>query len=77
MPLDKQKLQSAIQAAFDDAKKEEWETAQVAAALAAAIDAYVRGAEVQGVKTAVEVQSADGGQVLQGTGTQTGSGRVQ
>lgn len=53
MALNKGALTAAIQKAFEDAKDNEWETPQIAAALADAIDAYVRGAAVRGVKCEV------------------------
>ena len=55
MALNKAQLTAAIQAAFEDAKENEWEAPQVAAALADAIDAYVRGADVRGVRCSVPV----------------------
>lgn len=77
MPLDKNRLQQAIETAFESAKQEGWETAQVASALADAIDAYVRGAEVVGVTTTVRVTQEGTGIVSTGNGTQSGTARVQ
>ena len=73
MPLDRNALQDAIRTAFDTAKEEEWTTEQVAGALAEAIDAFVRGGDVTGITTDVQVDANN----HRGTGTQTGVGQVQ
>jgi hypothetical protein len=53
--LNKAALAAAIQTAFTDAREKEWDPPQIAAALADAIDAYVRGAAVTGVKATVPI----------------------
>lgn len=76
MALNKQTLESAIRTAFETAKEEQWESAQVARALADAIDAFVRGAEVGGVVTKVEVRPS-ATVVHRGEGTQTGTVKLK
>ena len=50
MALNKNQLKNAIKTAMDTAKDAGWTTEQVAAALADAIDAFVRGGKVKNVK---------------------------
>jgi DNA-binding transcriptional regulator LsrR (DeoR family) len=73
MALNRNTLQEAIHTAFETAKEEEWTTEQVAEALANAIDDFVRGGDVVGITTSVQVDPNN----HRGTGTQTGVGRVQ
>lgn len=64
MALDKNKLTNDIKNTFEQSKQKQWDTATVAQHLAAAIDAYVTGAEVVGVRTDPK-------------GNQTGKGKLQ
>ncbi len=85
MALDKNQLAAAIKAAFDAAQAAEKADAEssdqfmqrigklVADGIAAAVDTYVRAAEVGGVKVDVV---GPGNQPL-GTGTQTGAVKLQ
>ena len=71
MPLDKPTLVTALTAAFNAGlSNPAWSQADAAQALADAIDAFVKGADVTGITTAV----ADPGGNPIGTGTQTGTG---
>jgi hypothetical protein len=88
MALDKAKLAADLQKAFEDAKKIKEEPPEalpiLAAALADAIDAYVRGAAVKGVQVTVPInlntspvnnhQHAVGGSLA---GTQSVDGTLQ
>ena len=79
MALNKGVLTAAIQKAFEDAKDNEWEAPQVAAALANAIDAYVRGAAVRGVQCSVPLDRDTtnvNGHVHNVSGTLTGTQSV-
>jgi hypothetical protein len=74
MALDKNTLAEAIRTAFESAKEEEWTVAQVAEALASAIDAFVKSGDV--VDVVVEVK--DVGNNVIGTGVQVEPfGKVQ
>lgn len=71
MPLDKPALAAALQTAFEAGMDDEdWTLPQAAGAMANAIDAYIRTADVLGVTTDV----ADPGGVAIGQGTQSGTG---
>jgi hypothetical protein len=72
MALDKNTLAIALKTTFANAKEQGWTGDQVADALADAIDAYVRGAEVKGV--AVDV--VDFASHPLGTGKQSSSVHV-
>jgi hypothetical protein len=50
MALNKNQLKNAIKTAMETAKEASWTTEQVAAALADAIDAYVRGGRLKDVR---------------------------
>lgn len=74
MPLDKASLEQALVAAFEQGMSDPaWTLAQSAAALAGAIDGYVRSAEVIGVT----VDVIDLASTPIGTGTQSGVGGLQ
>ncbi|WP_163993092.1 hypothetical protein [Pyxidicoccus caerfyrddinensis] len=73
MALDKQALATKLKDTFKRAKEESWTSDQVADALAAAVDAYVRSAEVVGVRTTVRNPS----NVVIGSGTQNNLGNLQ
>ena len=74
MPLDKDTLRDALIAAFEQGLSDPaWTKEDTAQAMADAIDAYVRDAEVVGVTTEV----VDGSATVIGTGTQTGTGSLQ
>lgn len=74
MALDKSALTDALKAAFQAGMDDpEWTQDDAAAALANAIDAYVRGAEVIGIT----VDVFDPANTNIGTGTQTGTGSLQ
>ncbi len=73
MPLDQSTLAQALKTAFSQAKANSWSSDQVADAMAAAIDTFVIGADVVGVT--VNVVSPTN-QPL-GTGSQTGTGKLQ
>ena len=66
MSLAKETLTDAIKATFESAKEEAWSSAQVAKALADAIDAFVKSGDV--VDVVVEVK--DAGNNVIGTGVQ-------
>jgi hypothetical protein len=68
MALDKTKLQTDLGALFQAAFDQSYDKAKVAEQLAALIDAYVRTAEITGVK--VDVMNV-AGTTLIGKGTQT------
>jgi hypothetical protein len=73
MALDKTKLADALEAAFQAGMDDEdWTLAQAAGAMADAIDAYVRDAEVMGVTSDV----TDPGNNPIGTGVQTAPVKV-
>ena len=65
MALNKTTLKNDLKAVFDSAKAEAWNTGQVAQAMADAIDAYVRAADVKEVKVDPD------------SGNQKGSGKLQ
>jgi hypothetical protein len=67
VPLNKNQLKTDLEATMNSAKDNAWTTSQVAEAIAAAIDKYVRTGEVTGVKVTVGNQAYD----------QTTKGRVQ
>ena len=79
MPLNKQVLADQIKAAFDAAGKSppsmtpDQVSKQLAASLAAAIEAYVKGGDVSQIS--VSVVAPDGTTAI-GTGKQTGVGKV-
>lgn len=71
MALDKTALTAALKAGFEAGMGDEnWTLQQAAGAMATAIDAYVRTAEVINVTADV----VDGGGNLIGTAAQTGTG---
>lgn len=67
MPLDQATLAATLVTNLQAAKDENWSLEQVASALAAAVAAFVAGADVSGV--VVDVCDADGTSI--GAGTQT------
>ena len=73
MALNQSTLSQALKNTFSQAKANSWTSDQVADALAAAINSFVASADVVGVT--VNVVSA-ANQPL-GTGTQTGTGKLQ
>ena len=74
MALDKAALTAALKTAFQQGLDDpDWTQDDAAAALADAIDAYVRAAEVVGV--AVDVVDLADNPI--GTGAQTGAGSLQ
>ena len=73
MPLDKDTLTTTIKTTFQTAKEENWTADQVAEALANAIDACVRSGDVTGITTDVR----DFADNPIGTGTQTGTGKIE
>lgn len=73
MSLQLDTLTSAIKTTFETAKAQNWTSDQVAASLASAIDAYLRSGDV----VQVTVQVRDSNNVMIGTGTQTGTGKIQ
>jgi hypothetical protein len=74
MPLDKTALRDALKAAFQQGLADpDWTQDDAAQALADAIDAYVRAAQVVGIS----VNVVDAGNVQIGTGTQVGTGSLQ
>ena len=73
MPLNESSLAQALKDAFNQSKANSWSSDQVADALATAINTFVTGADVVGVT--VNVVSTTN-QPL-GTGTQTGTGKLQ
>lgn len=83
MALNKGKLRDDILAVFETAKDEEWGTEEVSQGLADAIDAYVRGGDVTGVETNVNVETALNDLTVpqtlvgSGTGTQNNTGRIE
>ena len=71
MPLDRDALAAALAAGFQAGLDDPaWTGDMAAQAMADAIDAYVRGADVTGVTT----QVVDPANARIGTGTQTGTG---
>lgn len=73
MPLDKPQLAAALEAAFQMGMDDPgWTLQQAAAAMADAIDVYVRTADVTGVATNV----TDPGNAPIGTGAQVGTGTL-
>jgi hypothetical protein len=73
MPLDKDGLTVAIKNTFINALSQNWSQDQVATALANAIDTYVRGGDI----VHITVQVTDPTNKVIGTGTQTGTGKIQ
>jgi hypothetical protein len=73
MPLNKPGLKNEIKAMFDNAKSQNWNTDQLATALAEAIDRFVRSADVKGVTVDVKDSASN----PLGTGTQTGAGTLE
>lgn len=73
MPLNKSTLSDALKGVFKQALEESWTSDQVADGLADAIDTFVRSADVTSV--AVTVKNASN--VVIGSGTQTGVGKLQ
>jgi len=73
MALDQSKLSQALKDTFKSAKDNSWSSDQVADALAGAIKDFVVSAEVAGVTVNV-VNNAN--QPI-GTGTQSGTGKLQ
>ena len=69
MALDKNALTANLKSTFERSKTEGWAADQVAAALADAIEGFVRTADVSGVSVAV---TDTGGHNI-GTGAQTGA----
>ena len=67
MALDKDTLEADLVTMMNNAKSQSWTADQVAQAMSEAIDRYVRGADVTGVKIAV--QAAEYGQ--------SGKGKLQ
>ena len=67
MALDKARLKTDLKAMADSANAEKWNQDQTLQALADAIDRFVRGADVIGVKVAIEGITLD----------QTNKGAVQ
>ena len=73
MPLDRNTLAAALSAVFQQGLDDPAWTGEMAAqAMADAIDAFVRGADVTGVTTQVVDAAAN----PIGTGTQTGTGSL-
>lgn len=73
MALDKNVLAAALAETFQKAFDEGWTQQQVANGLATAIDAFVRSAEVAGVKSKLTLDVPNNS----GTGTQTGTVKLQ
>jgi hypothetical protein len=73
MALNKTNLATTFKATFKQAKDEAWDSDRVADALADAIDAYTKTADVVGVTVSV----VDTSNHPLGTGTQTGTGKLQ
>ncbi len=74
MPLDKSMLRDALLASFRQGQENpDWRATDAAQAMADAIDAYVRAAEVVGVSVTV----VNAAQQQSGTGTQAGTGSLQ
>ena len=73
MALDLSKLSQALTDTFQSAKDNSWSSDQVADALAGAINSFVLSADVVGVTVNV-VNTAN--QPI-GTGTQSGTGKLQ
>ncbi len=73
MALDQTKLSQALKDTFSSAKANSWSSDQVADSLATAINAFVTSADVVGVSVNV-VNPAN--QPI-GTGTQSGTGKLQ
>jgi hypothetical protein len=73
MALDKDKLAASLETLFISAERQSWDKAKVAGELAAAIDAFVKSADV--VSVTVEVRSP--ANVVIGTGKQTSPGKVE
>ena len=67
MPLDKNQLKTDLEVLMNGSKDNAWTTSQVAEAIAAAIDRYVRAGDVTGVQVTVADQVYG----------QTAKGRVQ
>lgn len=73
MALNKNTLAAAIKTTFETAADQAWTAQQVADGLATAIDAFVRSAEVAGVKSKLALDVPNN----TGTGTQTGTVHLQ
>jgi hypothetical protein len=74
MALDTNALRDALVVAFEQGMDDPgWTKEDAAQAMADAIDAFVRGADVLGI----EVDVVDAGNTHIGTGTQIGTGRLE
>jgi hypothetical protein len=73
MPLATTALATTLKQVFRDAKDEQWSSDQVADALAAAFESFVKTGDVVGVTVDVR----DSGNNPLGTGTQTGAGTIE
>ncbi len=73
MALNKSQLAQDLKTTFQSAKDNSWTSDQVADALADAFNKYVLTADVTGVQVSV----VNAGNVVIGTGTQTGTGKLQ
>jgi hypothetical protein len=73
MALSKPQLAQALKTTFQSAKDNSWSSDQVADALADAINTFVLGADVAGVTVSVVNLT----NVVIGSGTQTGTGKLQ
>ena len=74
MPLDKNALRDALITAFQQGLDDPaWTQEDAAQAMADAIDAFVRNADVVGI----EVDVVDGASIHIGTGTQIGTGLLE
>ena len=63
MALNKDQLKSDLKTAFDNATSQSWSTAQIAQAIATAIDTYVTAADVTGIKTDPNGQQIQNGKL--------------
>lgn len=73
MPLSTDALATAFKTTFKDAQDQEWRSDEVAEALATAIGEFVKSGDV--TQITVDVQDPNG--IPLGTGTQSGSGRIE
>ena len=74
MALDRNALRDALITAFEQGMdNSEWTKEDAAQAMADAIDAFVRGADVVGI----EVEVVDDSDMHLGTGTQIGTGTLE
>jgi hypothetical protein len=73
MALNKSQLAQLLKTTFQSAKDNSWSSDQVADSLADAINTFVLTAEVSGVQVSV----VNSNNVVIGTGTQTGTGKLQ